>query len=70
MQYCTVVINKFNFSSQYNNNTFVFFVDTMKVMQSSDPLGFLNLTQTLEFSYQALANGVTQHAKLRLRRKS
>ena len=32
MQYCTVVINKFNFSSQYNNNTFVFFVDTMKGM--------------------------------------
>ncbi|KAG4984773.1 hypothetical protein AAZX31_10G282500 [Glycine max] len=44
---------------------FVFFVDTMKVMQSSDPLGFQNLTQTLEFSYQALANGVAQHAELR-----
>ncbi|BAT93510.1 Importin beta-like [Vigna angularis] len=44
---------------------FVFFVDTMKVMQSSDPLGFQNLTHTLEFSYQALANGVTQHAELR-----
>lgn len=35
------------------------------VMQSSDPLGFQNLTHTLEFSYQALANGVTQHAELR-----
>lgn len=34
-------------------------------MQSSDPLGFQNLTQTLEFSYQALANGVAQHAELR-----
>jgi len=45
-------------------------INFVVVMQSSDPLGFLNLTQTLEFSYQALANGVTQHAKLRLRRKS
>ncbi|XP_004497420.1 importin beta-like SAD2 [Cicer arietinum] len=44
---------------------FVFFVDTMKVMQSSDPMRFQNLTQTLEFSYQALANGVAQHADLR-----
>lgn len=44
---------------------FVFFVDTMKVMQTSDPLRFQNLTQTLEFSYQALANGVAQHAELR-----
>jgi len=35
------------------------------VMQLSDPLGFQNLTQSLEFSYQALANGVTQHAELR-----
>lgn len=44
---------------------FVFFVDTMKVIQSSDPLKSQNLTQTLEFSYQALANGVAQHAELR-----
>ncbi|KAL2323807.1 hypothetical protein Fmac_022865 [Flemingia macrophylla] len=44
---------------------FIFFVDTMKVMQSSDPLRFQNLTQTLEFSYQALANGVAQHAEVR-----
>lgn len=34
-------------------------------MQSSDPLRFQNLTQTLEFSYQAIANGVAQHAELR-----
>ncbi|GAU12054.1 hypothetical protein TSUD_00190 [Trifolium subterraneum] len=44
---------------------FIFFVDTMKVMQSSDPMKFQNLTQTLEFSYQALANGVAQHAEMR-----
>jgi importin-7 len=34
-------------------------------MQSSDPMRFQNLTQTLEFSYQALANGVAQHAETR-----
>ncbi|KAF7807445.1 importin beta-like SAD2 [Senna tora] len=44
---------------------FVFFVDTIKVLQSSDPLRFQNLTQTLEFQYQALANGVAQHAEQR-----
>ncbi|KAI5445371.1 hypothetical protein KIW84_013560 [Lathyrus oleraceus] len=37
----------------------------MKVMQSSDPIKFQNLTQTLEFSYQALASGVAQHAEMR-----
>ncbi|KAK7295628.1 hypothetical protein RJT34_18539 [Clitoria ternatea] len=42
---------------------FVFFVDTIKVLQSSDPLRFESLTQTLEFNYQALANGVAQHAE-------
>lgn len=35
------------------------------MIQSSDPLRFENLTQTLEFKYQALANGVAQHAELR-----
>jgi len=35
------------------------------VVQSSDPLRFENLTQTLEFNYQALANGVAQHAEQR-----
>ncbi|KAH1200272.1 Importin beta-like SAD2 [Glycine max] len=44
---------------------FVFFVDTIKVIQSSDPSRFVNLTQTLEFNYQALANGVAQHAEQR-----
>lgn len=44
---------------------FIFFVDTMKVVQSSDPARFESLTQTLEFNYQALANGVAQHAEQR-----
>ncbi|GLT74887.1 hypothetical protein SLA2020_466520 [Shorea laevis] len=44
---------------------FVFFVDTVKVMQASDPLRFQNLTQTLDFHYQARANGVAQHAEQR-----
>ncbi|KAJ1435471.1 Importin-beta, N-terminal domain [Sesbania bispinosa] len=44
---------------------FVLFVDTIKVIQSSDPLRFENLTQTLEFNYQALANAVAQHAEQR-----
>lgn len=44
---------------------FVFFVDAIKAMQASDPLRFQNLTQTLDFHYQALANGVAQHAEQR-----
>ncbi|GMI92940.1 enhanced miRNA activity 1, SUPER SENSITIVE TO ABA AND DROUGHT2, UNARMED 9 [Hibiscus trionum] len=44
---------------------FVFFVDTIKVLQASDPMRFQNLTQTLDFHYQALANGVAQHAEQR-----
>ncbi|GAB2226832.1 hypothetical protein Droror1_Dr00008623 [Drosera rotundifolia] len=44
---------------------FVFFVDTMKVLQVSDSLRFQNLTQMLEFNYQALANGVAEHAEQR-----
>ncbi|GAB4834165.1 secondary alcohol dehydrogenase (SADH2) [Ancistrocladus abbreviatus] len=46
-------------------DAFVFFVDTIKGLQASDPLRFQNLTQTLEFQYQALANGVAQHAEQR-----
>lgn len=34
-------------------------------LQASDPLRFQNLTQTLDFHYQALANGVAQHAEQR-----
>lgn len=35
------------------------------VIQSSDPVRFESLSQTLEFNYQALANGVAQHAEQR-----
>ncbi|XP_023881797.2 importin beta-like SAD2 isoform X2 [Quercus suber] len=44
---------------------FIFFVDSIKALQASDPLRFQNLTQTLDFHYQALANGVAQHAEQR-----
>ncbi|XP_054821841.1 importin beta-like SAD2 [Prosopis cineraria] len=44
---------------------FIFFVDTMKATQASDPMRFQNLTQTLELQYQALASGVAQHAEQR-----
>ncbi|XP_061364676.1 importin beta-like SAD2 isoform X3 [Gastrolobium bilobum] len=44
---------------------FVFFVDTVKVIQLSDRLRFENLTQTLELNYQALANSIAQHAEQR-----
>uniref|UniRef100_A0A7N0UGH1 Importin N-terminal domain-containing protein n=1 Tax=Kalanchoe fedtschenkoi TaxID=63787 RepID=A0A7N0UGH1_KALFE len=44
---------------------FVFFVETVKVMQAADPVKFQNLSQSLDFHYQALANGIAQHAELR-----
>ncbi|XP_050214915.1 importin beta-like SAD2 isoform X2 [Mercurialis annua] len=44
---------------------FIFFVDTVKVLQASDPLRFQTLTQALDFHHQALANGVAQHAEIR-----
>lgn len=44
---------------------FIFFVETIRAMQVSDALRFQNLTQTLDFHYQALANGVAQHAEQR-----
>ncbi|XP_022722400.1 importin beta-like SAD2 [Durio zibethinus] len=44
---------------------FIFFVDNVKALQASDPMRFQNLTQTLDFHYQALANGVAQHAEQR-----
>ncbi|MFS8028199.1 hypothetical protein Hanom_Chr16g01507671 [Helianthus anomalus] len=34
-------------------------------MQASDPTRFQILSQTLDFRYQALANGVAQHADQR-----
>ncbi|KAB2623036.1 importin-7-like protein [Pyrus ussuriensis x Pyrus communis] len=44
---------------------FIFFVDAVKAMQASDPLRVHSLMQTLDFQYQALANGVAQHAEQR-----
>jgi hypothetical protein len=44
---------------------FVLFVDTIKCLQASDPMKFQNLTQKLDFQFQALANGVAQHAEKR-----
>ncbi|XP_050375237.1 importin beta-like SAD2 isoform X2 [Argentina anserina] len=44
---------------------FIFFVDAIKALQASDPPRFQSLTQTLDFHYQALANGVAQHADQR-----
>lgn len=36
-----------------------------QAMQASNPLRFQSLMQTLDFHYQALANGVAQHAEQR-----
>ncbi|KAJ6973219.1 hypothetical protein NC653_033527 [Populus alba x Populus x berolinensis] len=36
-----------------------------EAMQALDPLRFQNLTQTLDFHFQALANGVAEHAEQR-----
>uniref|UniRef100_A0A2P2IMB8 Uncharacterized protein MANES_04G061600 n=1 Tax=Rhizophora mucronata TaxID=61149 RepID=A0A2P2IMB8_RHIMU len=44
---------------------FIFFVDTVKAVQASDPMRFQKLMQTLDFHHQALANGVAQHAEQR-----
>ncbi|XP_062108054.1 importin beta-like SAD2 homolog isoform X2 [Humulus lupulus] len=44
---------------------FIFFVDSVKVVQASDPSRFQSLMQTLDFHYQAIANGVAQHAEQR-----
>ncbi|KAF8016601.1 hypothetical protein BT93_H1964 [Corymbia citriodora subsp. variegata] len=44
---------------------FIFFVDMVKAMQVSNPMRFQNLTQALDFHYQALANGIAQHAEQR-----
>jgi len=34
-------------------------------MQASDAQRFQNLNQSLDFTYQAIANGIAQHAELR-----
>ncbi|KAM0882997.1 hypothetical protein ACQ4PT_031935 [Festuca glaucescens] len=44
---------------------FILFVDSVKGLQASDPSRFQNLMQTLDFGYQALANGIAQHAEER-----
>ncbi|GJN21056.1 hypothetical protein PR202_gb08502 [Eleusine coracana subsp. coracana] len=44
---------------------FIFFVETVQGLQASDPARFQNLMQTLDFRYQALANGIAQHAEER-----
>ncbi|MFS8034675.1 putative importin-beta domain, armadillo-like helical, exportin-2, central domain-containing protein [Helianthus anomalus] len=44
---------------------FVFFMDTAKALQASDQIRFQNLSQTLDFHYQALASGISQHADQR-----
>ncbi|KAJ3675691.1 hypothetical protein LUZ60_004733 [Juncus effusus] len=44
---------------------FIFFVETMQGVQVSNPPRFQGLMQTLDFSYQALASGVAQHAEVR-----
>ncbi|XP_047333919.1 importin beta-like SAD2 [Impatiens glandulifera] len=44
---------------------FIFFVESVKVLQVTDPMRFQNLMQGLDFRYQALANGIAQHAEQR-----
>ncbi|XP_020408170.1 importin beta-like SAD2 isoform X2 [Zea mays] len=44
---------------------FIFFVETVQGLQASDPARFQNLMHTLDFSYQALASGIAQHAEQR-----
>ncbi|MQL86883.1 hypothetical protein Taro_019419, partial [Colocasia esculenta] len=44
---------------------FIFFVETVQAVQASDSSRFQNLMQSLDFHYQALANGIAQHAEQR-----
>ncbi|KAJ4968064.1 hypothetical protein NE237_014765 [Protea cynaroides] len=44
---------------------FVFFMDIVKGMQATDLGQFQNLMQRLDFHYQALASGISQHADQR-----
>lgn len=44
-------------------NPLVFFVDTLKVMQSLDPSGFKNLHQTLDPVYQHIARNIARSAE-------
>lgn len=44
---------------------FIFFMDTAKALQAADQMRFQNLSQRLDFHYQALASGISQHADQR-----
>lgn len=44
---------------------YFFFKFLNEALQVSDPLRFQNLTHTLDFHYQAIANGIAQHADVR-----
>ncbi|KAJ0261946.1 Importin beta-like SAD2 [Hirschfeldia incana] len=46
-------------------DAFVFFVDAIRVMQASDAQRFQNLNQSLDLTYQVIANGIAQHAEVR-----
>ena len=52
-------------SSCHLTSYFCLFGSLESAMQASDPLRFQNLTQTLDFHFQALANGVAEHAEQR-----
>ncbi|XP_024026202.1 importin beta-like SAD2 isoform X1 [Morus notabilis] len=45
---------------------FIFFTDAVNSMQTSNPLRFQNLMQTLDFHYHALAEGISEHAKQKI----
>ncbi|KAH0460881.1 hypothetical protein IEQ34_008456 [Dendrobium chrysotoxum] len=44
---------------------FIFFMETVKGLQAANPARFQNVMQTMDFSHQALANGIAQHAEQR-----
>lgn len=37
----------------------------LTAVQASNPIRFQNLTQTLDFRYQAMASGIAQHVEQR-----
>ncbi|PKU80575.1 Exportin-2 [Dendrobium catenatum] len=44
---------------------FIFFMETVKGLQAANPARFQNVMQTMDFTHQALANGIAQHAEQR-----
>eukprot|EP00898_Chlorokybus_atmophyticus_P004844 jgi/Chlat1/5360/Chrsp35S05283 len=46
-------------------DAFIFFSDTMKVVSTQDPNKTQALTRGLDFSHQAMLNGLLQHAEVR-----